>query len=302
VGAAPITRLALATAAAVAVCGAVSPARSDPPASTACTGVDDSGRFATCFDPGNRLFVTASSEGYGGGVAVRHVMHFDDEPDLTWKLEHELFRAEYAVFDERTDGVLYAGRYLRHARDGHIVLPFAVGKKIFVPFDIGAEAEVGRLRAVSGQPTFEIGVVRTAALIDLARSRSFRRRLSVGAVLHWDMDVRHEPWEIAEHRVAPFSSAVVDARAESGSGVTTGGVRLEGGRVWSSEAGWHNAAQAEVSLERIVLAINDRPLSLVLGARYRSRSDELYGRIGVRFALFQRTDRRVNLRPLASPE
>jgi hypothetical protein len=295
VGAAAITRLAAAVA---VMCGAATVARGEP----VCTGVDDTGRFATCFDPGNRLFVTASSEGYGGAIAVRHIMHFDDEPDLTWKLEHEFLRADVAVFDERTDAVLYAGRYLRHARDGHIVLPFAVGNKIFVPFDIGAEAEVGRLRAVSGAEAFEIGVVRTAALIDLARSRSFRRRLSLGAVLRWDMDVRHEPWEIAEHRVAPFSSAVVDARAESGSGVTTGGVRVEGGRVWSSEAGWHSAVQAEVSVERIVLAINDRPLSLVLGARYRSRSDELYGRIGVRFALFQRTDRRVNLRPLASPE
>ena len=36
---------------------------------------------------------------------------------------------------------LYSGRYLRHSEDGHLVLPFGRPRKIFLPFDLGAEAE-----------------------------------------------------------------------------------------------------------------------------------------------------------------
>jgi hypothetical protein len=52
-----------------------------------------------------------------------------------------------------------------------------------------------------------------------------------------------------------------------------------------------------------VLAINDRPISLVLGARYRTRPDaegEATAPIGARIVLFDHRDARVNLRRLAA--
>ena len=264
-----------------------------------CTGeTRGGGRFATCFDPGNRVVATAGTSGLGGEIAVRHVLTFDDEPDLTWKLEHRVLAGRAGGFEGGWSAALYGGRYLRHARDGHIVLPFSVGRKIFLPFDIGAEAEVGRIDGRFGDDSFEIGVMRSAALIDLSRSQGFRRRLAVGAMVEWSVDVELEPWSVTRHVVAPFSLGVVDARAESSNGRSIAAARVVAGRAWSTSDGWRGELAAELSLERVVLAVNDRPVSVVLGARYRSRDDELRGLIGVQVALFQRADRRVNLRPL----
>ena len=65
--------------------------------------------------------------------------------------------------------------------------------------------------------------------------------------------------------------------------------------VWSSTGGWKPDARAEARIERIVLAINDRPISLELGARYESESEEVIARIGARIVLFDRRDPRVSL-------
>lgn len=295
-GAAKITGLTVA----VALVAAAAPARADD---TRCTGKTSAdGRFATCFDPGNRLLLAATTEGYGGGILLRHVMLFDDEPDLIWKLEHELLVGQVGGFSHRYEAVLYFGRYLRHARDGHIVLPFAVAKKVFLPFDVGAEAEVGRVTGILGAPTFELGVVRTVALIDISRSDDFRRRLSIGSIVSWDMKILRDPTAIQDHRVIPFTTGLLNAHFETSDGLTIGDARVEAGKAWSTDEGWYSNLTAAVTLERVLIAVNDRPVSLFLAGRYENRADELYGEVGVRFALFQRPDRRVNLRPLKRPE
>jgi hypothetical protein len=169
------------TAPAALLTAALAAAAVPLPARAECTGITRSGgRFATCFDPGNRASITAGSDGFGGAVALRHVVHFDDEPDLVWKLEHVLAEATHAGWEDRFSGVVYRGRYLRHSRDGHLVLPLGTPKKIFLPFDIGALVEVGAIRWPAADAAASIGVVKTAALFDLARSRNFRRRIAIG--------------------------------------------------------------------------------------------------------------------------
>jgi hypothetical protein len=44
-----------------------------------------------------------------------------------------------------------------------------------------------------------------------------------------------------------------------------------------------------------VLAINDRPISLIAGLRYDSLTGETTARIGVRIAIVQHPDQRVSL-------
>jgi len=271
-------------------------ARAEP----SCTGVTASGgRFATCFDPGNRLFLRVSTDGFGAVLQLRHIIHFDDEPDLVWKMEHTLAEATYLGLWQRYSARLYGGRYLRHARDGHIILPFSTARKVFLPFDVGAEAEVGTLSQQFGDDTARLGVVRTAALIDIGRSESFSHHLALGAVARWDVDVADDTMiDLVEHHVAPFSTAVADAYAESANGLTLASLRVEGGSAWSSETGWGPQVVAGARLERVVIALNDRPLSLFGGVRYDSERAELRGEVGLGFALFQRRDRRVNLTPL----
>lgn len=268
------------------------------PARAECTGVTRAGgRFATCFDPGNRASITAGSDGFGGAIALRHVIHFDDEPDLEWKMEHVLGEATHAGWEDRFAGVLYRGRYLRHSRDGHIVLPLGRPRKVFLPFDIGALAEVGALRWRASDDTAALGVVKTAALFDLARSRSFRRRLALGPAARWDLELERRPVAIARHVVAPFSSGVASLHLESQTGRLVGDLRVEAGAAWTSDAGWRPEAIAEATVERVVLAVNDRPIALVLGARYESATDEAIARVGARVVLFDRRDPRVSLDP-----
>jgi hypothetical protein len=269
-------------------------------ADSSCTGETASGgRFATCFDPGNRLLLKVSTDGFGAVVQLRHIIHFDDEPDLVWKMEHTLAETTYLGLWQRYGARVYSGRYLRHARDGHIIWPLSTTRKLFLPFDVGAETDVGALSQQIGDDTARLGIVRTAALIDIGRSESFSHHLALGAVARWDVDLTNETMiDVVEHHVAPFSTAVADAYAESSSGLTLAALRVEGGTVWSSEADWVPQVTAAARLERVVIALNDRPMSLFGGVRYDSERSEVRGEVGLGFALFQRRDRRVNLTPL----
>ncbi len=259
-----------------------------------CTGTSKAGKFALCFDPGNRVSVTAGSDGFGGALALRHTIHFADEPDLVWKLEHTLLDATHAGFADELDATVYRGYFMRHARDGHIVLPLGAPKKVFLPFDVGAFAEVGTIEW-RDQPVTRIGVVEIAGLVDFARSRTFRRRFALGPVARWDVDLMQEPRSVTQHLVAPFSAAMANLHVESANGRLVGDLRAEAGMVWSTVDGWRPEARAEAYLERTMLAINDRPISLVVGVGYESESAEATARVSARIVLFDRRDPRVSL-------
>jgi hypothetical protein len=100
---------------------------------------------------------------------------------------------------------------------------------------------------------------------------------------------------VTEHFVAPFSAAMANLHFESSTGRLVGDLNAEAGMVWSNLNGWRPAARAEASLERIMLAVNDRPISLVLGVRYDSEAAETIARVGARIVLFDRRDPRVSL-------
>lgn len=287
------------TAAAALLIAALVPAAAsaDPP----CTGVTASGgRFATCFDAGNRLSFTAGSDGFGGGVALRQTIQLEDESDLVWKLEHHVGESTHAAFEDRFAGVVYRGRYMRHARDGHLVVPLGTPKQLFLPFDIGAHAEFGAIHWRPGGRA-RIGVIEMAPLIDLARSRGFRRRFAIGPIARWQIELDRAPLALTEHAVIPFSAAVLDLYAEAANGRTTGELRVEAGNVWRGAHGWQPEVRAEATVERTVLAINDRPIALVLGVRYESATDEAVARVVARVVLFDRRDSRVRLAQPARP-
>jgi hypothetical protein len=262
-----------------------------------CTGVTATGgRFATCFDLGNRLSVTAGSNGFGGALAIRHLIRFDDEPDLVWKMEHTILEANHAGWEDRFSGTLYRGRFVRHARDGHILLPLGTPKKVFLPFDIGAEVTAGTI-AWRPDSLARLGVVETALVFDFARTRSFTRRFQIGPLARWEFDVKRELALPSEHFIAPFSVGEANLRLESLNGLTVGELRVEAGTVWHSDSGWKPQARAEASLERILLAINDRPIAITMGARYDTETGEALARIGARIALYSHRDPRVSLDP-----
>jgi hypothetical protein len=257
-----------------------------------CTGTSETGRFATCFDPGNRLSLTAATDGFGGAIALRHEIHFQDEPDLVWKLEHIAADVTYDGFADRFDGTLYRGRFLRHMRDGHIVFPLT-GRKIDTHSDIGALFEVGHLQWKGMDPA-TLGVVKTALLVDVSRSHDFRRRIAFGPVANWDVDLAGRTTTISEHRIAPFSAGRFELHLESSDGLTVWDNHVEAGTAWhQAGSAWHRQLLAETSLERIVLAINDRPIALYGLARYDSLRAETIAALGVRIVVFDRAEPRV---------
>ena len=267
-----------------------------------CTRETSAGqRFATCFDQGNRLRIDASTSGYGWAIELRHVLRFDDEPDLVWKAEHRILDAHVDFLSDRSDAVLYQGRFIRHARDGHILLPFGTGRKLFLPFDVGAEVEVGSISGELLAEQLDVGVIRGAVLFDVARSETFRRRLAIGIATHWNMGLDRTSRAIVHQRVAPFSLATVSAYSESANGITRASLRVDAGGSWFSPRGWERYLAASAKAERIILAINGRPLSLVASVAHHPNG-ETRARVGVAFAPLFKRHARVNLKPLAAPK
>lgn len=247
-----------------------------------CVHTDAWGRvFPVCFDPGNRVLLSASTGGYGGELRVRH--RLSPEPGIWWRLEHRALAAVASA--ERVRGVVYQGRYLRHARDGHIVFPLRPTKKVFLPFDVGAEAEVGRLDWRYADDAVDLGAVRAALLFELTRASHVRRRLAVGAVARWDMRLGEDVSVVRAHAVAPFSRALADAYVESRDGLTLAGLRVEAGTAWSSEGGWRESITAEANVERVLIALDDRPLALFVAGGYDGEDRGWRGEVGLRFAL-----------------
>ena len=332
VGAAPLSsRVAAVAVAGLAWAAAAGSARAEPAAEEArgevhleapaagpaCEAGPAGDRFPTCFDLGTRLYVggdAAWREGGDGegddgggdlapvgtfGLAVRHVVTTED-PAVWWRLEHVVL--ESRVGRGLVDGAAYRGRYIRHSRDGRIVLPTSPPRKIFLPFDLGAEVDVGTLRAVrgaggveeGGKGGAELGVVRTGLFLEVLRSPSFRHRLALGAVGRWDVSIEEADGDpgggggglnATEQRVAPFTMGMLAGHIESASGLTMLDLSAEGGRTWSSETGWHWGWSGRASLERILVALDDRPLSIV-GELKRTDPGGWSAAAGLRIALW----------------
>jgi hypothetical protein len=254
-----------------------------------CTAGPADDPFPTCFDAGNRLYLQLAYGGVGGGVALRHTVHTEDK-DIDWRLEHRLSEAAYDGSSWR--GALYQGRFARHSRDGHIMLPLSPPKKLFLPFDIGGEADFLSFVATPGQTEVTFGLVRAALLFDLARADDFSRRFVFGIASRWDVIAPdlHRPFSVAEHFAAPFSLGVAGLHLESQDGPGFLGpsildVSVEAGERWSSQNGWAPAVTAAASVELVVVALNDRPLSLYCQTGWEAPGRGAWLTAGVRFGL-----------------
>jgi hypothetical protein len=246
--------------------------------------------FAVCFDPGNRLVLqlggdTGSTGGFvGAGASARGYMTTDD-PTIYWWHEHDIGETVYD--GEHVRGAVYRGRYLRHSRDGHIVLPTSPPRKLFLPFDIGAEADVGTFDARTDAPLVDLGVLRTALLFEVTRSGDYRRRLTFGVAGRWDVvaDLRDGSIAVPESFVAPFSLGVAALHLESKDGLVVFDTSVEAGPRWSSVADWGHLVRAQASFERVLIALDDHPLSLWAQAGWEDPGRGAWALAGARFVL-----------------
>jgi hypothetical protein len=109
--------------------------------------------------------------------------------------------------------------------------------------------------------------LRSALLLDVA-GHGRLRRLAFGPEVSWGVRVREGEETI--HELVPFTGGVVDLRAESRDGLHVAALALRAGSAVEVPGGAEGFAEGRATLERVTLAVNDRPLALYLSAAARA--------------------------------
>ena len=255
---------------------------------------DEQGRrFRVAFDPARRLSLGL---GYGldgnndtvddtltiwTGLEYRFVFDYgSDEYFVQWRLDHQFLvgsvEPESGPFMElpNADIALYRGWYERHATDSYITFPSTPPSRVFFPFDIGIEAELGRyhtpiFQAHEGLEIAQISVLRGALWLDPWRSETPGTNVAFGVGPRYDLDLGHDTAKDetrVTHRIAPFSALMARIRWSDNDGLTQFDLRGDFIPHWSSEQGWTYNYEAALLFERVLISLNDTPLSLRLQA------------------------------------
>jgi hypothetical protein len=263
----------------------------------------DKGHFYRVhFDPASRVSLTAATtvlhDGQGSALAAfeagfrfsyRKVYRFGAGDDrVTWQVDHQLTTGTVRPWVRPVPGVpsfdatLYRATLLRHSESPSIVLPFSPPLTIGFPFDVGLDAELGRVTIPvtpvtlpgfeSKQPWIHLGVVRTSFTLDPWRSGQVGRSLVLGVGVRYDVDVYPAPTldhPRFVHRVAPLTSGSVRFRYQTDDGLLMLDAFGEAAPHWTSENTWAFLANGSVRLDRTLIAINDQPISAFAEVGYR---------------------------------
>lgn len=267
-----------------------------------CVAHDARGRsFVVCFDPGNRLELSAA--GTGGGAEPSRGGALDLSTALRWRrdqravsgplewlldqsfVEGRVLFAGGARDPRAASGTLWRGTFLRHREEPFIFVPGPRPRRLPFPFDVGVLVEVGGAAWDAAHPG-DVGLqpLRAALLLDVAGHRALRR-LSFGPEVAWGVSILER--RSAVHELVPFTGGVVDLRAEDPGGLHALSLTVHGGSQVVVPGGARGYVDARVDLERVVAAVNDRPVALFAAASARGgargRSAEVSA--GVRLAL-----------------
>jgi hypothetical protein len=256
-----------------------SPLGADP-----CAAVDGKGRpFRVCFDPGNRLELSAggafgSREPTAGGATdLRLAWRWRGDlrsrsGNLEWLRDMSFLEAR-ALFTAG-DGepaaaraLAWRGAFVRHRTSPFLLIPGPRPIRLRFPFDVGLLVEAGgasweraRRREV------ELAPVRSALLLDLG-GHGVLRRLALGPEVAWT--VRLSETEETVHGLVPFTAGLLDARAESRDGLSILALTVRGGSSVAIPGGARGFLDAVLAVERVIVAVNDRPVALYVEGAFR---------------------------------
>ncbi|WP_437908487.1 hypothetical protein WME95_11840 [Sorangium sp. So ce327] len=276
------------------------------------TAVSEEGRrFRVRFDPASRVWLGVASalhRGAGGAIEI--------EPEIdaglsyrarsvtgsgpgrvVWQADHRVLAGRVSPAGQALDGVpaldaaLYGASFLRHDESPRVVLPMSPPIAVPFPFDIGAEAEVGRVsipsiprRQGDGSPAplIRLGVARATAILDPWRTGEAGRSFEIGLGVRYDIDAYAEsPSPRAAparrtlgeprvvHRIAPMTAGSLRLRLQSGDGLTVFDGRGDVVPHWTSEERWRVLVRSAAHVERILAAIDDQPIAAVIEGEYR---------------------------------
>ncbi|MDI1436423.1 hypothetical protein [Polyangium sorediatum] len=265
--------------------------------------------FRVRFDPESRIRLGAAASGarkengritpaleVHAGISVRRRYAFGEGPSrIEWQFDQRILSGFVAPFARpfgdmpSFDAVLYGAAAHRHDLAPRIVLPSSPPLSIPFPFDVGFDAEFGRVTVPRALPTgaadggaipfLRVSVARATAYLDPLRSNHPGRSLEIGVGVRYDLDVYGAQRgtgpadSIARprlvHRVAPGTAGSIRFRFETQDGLLSLDTRAEITPHWTSERTWKLAALGYGRVERTILAINDEPISVFLEGSYR---------------------------------
>jgi len=184
--------------------------------------------------------------------------------------------------------------YLRHDTSAFVVVPGEANYRFPAPFDVVVQYGLGgfRMRAGGGLVFRRIDVARVAVLADFLRDPDYRHRLAIGAAGRYRMS-RPDGGSTWRHGVVPMSGIRALWAWESARGLFRVALHddLEYGVsfVGSAEPTWAWSDRASAELEWLLLAVDDMPLSLRVGASMTTEFDraavaDWSARIGLRLS------------------
>lgn len=261
-----------------------------------CTATDRKGRtFRTCFDPGNALDLSAGGAwgreepARGGASDLRLAWRWRKDlrtrqgslewlRDMTFVEARALFTSAGGA-DPRAASVLaWRGTFVRHRASPFLLVP-GPRLRLPFPFDVGLLLEAGGASwDAARRRDLALAPVRSALLLDLG-ARAGLRRLAFGPEAAWT--VRIAEGQETVQGIVPFTGGVIDARAESGDGLSAAALVVRGGSVLSVPGGTDGFLEARLALERVVLAVNDRPLALYAEGTFRGGASGRGGELAV---------------------
>jgi hypothetical protein len=248
----------------------------------------------TRFDPASRVWASLSglvTGGLGGpplaaaelgaGLAYRAVDDSGVGRDrIVWQVDHRVLAGRVAPFGAgaaaTADGTVYGVSAHRHDASPSLVLPLSPPVPVASPFDLGFEAELGRLtisppkEAESEEPRLRVRVARAGLFVDPLRTGREGRSLELGASALYDVERRGR----TTHYLAPLTAASARLRWQTDDGLLALDGRTEVLPRWSDGGDVSLGAESGLHVERTLAAIDDRPVIAVMeGAHRWARED-----------------------------
>ncbi|MBK9518420.1 MAG: hypothetical protein IPO09_13930 [Anaeromyxobacter sp.] len=243
-----------------------------------CLVADEAGRpVVACFDPGNRLELAAGARtadqgpGEGGALELSAAWRWrgdtrDQSGAVSWRRDQLVLDAAAALRGGRVTGaraLAWRGAFVRRLAEPFILLPGPRPVRLPFPFDVGMLVEAGGVRwERAREREAEVRLLRSTLLLDLARHLPGVRRAGFGPELAYDLWLSRDAAPV--HLLVPFTGGALDLAAESADGLWVATLAARAGAALRVPGGFAGYASAALGLERVVLAVNDRPIALAL--------------------------------------
>jgi hypothetical protein len=230
--------------------------------------------FATCFDAGKGLELS----GYGGldglnasstftlSVRMRGARDSQSKRGTIWFDDHRGFITSFrpGATDRSFSITAWEGLFRRHVPEGFLMLPTNPPFKIPFPLDIGLAFTGTRFEYLWGGG-WAVQAARVTLFFDAVRSPTARFHLGLGPTLAYT--IRGGVGSAITHELMPLTGLQGLAAFESANGRWA--LHASGVAGWTFEPGQSQGtfrARGELVGERVVLALNNQPISVSLKA------------------------------------